>query len=256
MSFINSNNFFLLEEIVKKNFSSRYKDSSLGIIWSVFKPLMMMAVFTIIFSTLFGRSIENFPVYFLSAKCLYDFFNASVGTSMMALKGNKNILMKTSAPKYIFVVGGVMSQFIDFIISLILLVVIMIITHAPFHFETIPFAIIPIIGLTILIFGLSFMMAILCVYYSDIQHLWGVISLLLMYGSAMFYPMDIIPEPYYSFMILNPIFWAIDQFRHFAVFGTFPDLLNIINLLLFSAIVLVLGIIVFKKYEGTITKKL
>ena len=88
MSIANSNNIFLLQEIVKKNFSSKYKDSVLGIFWSILKPLLIMIVFTIIFSTLFGRSIENFPVYFLSARCLFDFFNSAIAASMNSIKGN------------------------------------------------------------------------------------------------------------------------------------------------------------------------
>ena len=64
MSSIKKNDIFLLEEIVKKNFSSKYKDSVLGVMWTILSPLLMMALFTIIFSTIFGRNIENFPVYF------------------------------------------------------------------------------------------------------------------------------------------------------------------------------------------------
>ena len=64
MSFVNKNDIFLLEEIVKKNFTSKYKGSVLGILWTVLSPLLMMALFTIIFSTLFGKSIINFPIYF------------------------------------------------------------------------------------------------------------------------------------------------------------------------------------------------
>ena len=226
MNINNNNNLFLLYEIVKKNFSSKYKDSALGILWSVLRPLMMMIVFTIIFSTLFGRSIENYPVYFLSARCLFDFFNAGVRASMNSIRGNKNILMQTDAPKHIFVLGGVISEFINFLITLVILVGVMIVTKAPFHFNTIPLSIIPIISLIMMILGIGFIVAIFCVYYSDIQHLWGVISLLLMYSSAMFYPMDIVPEPYHSYMILNPVFWVINQFRHFMVWGTFPPILN------------------------------
>lgn len=69
MSLVNDNTF-LLEEIVKKNFAAKYKGSVLGILWSVLKPLLIMILLTIIFSNLFGRSIENYPVYFLSGKCV------------------------------------------------------------------------------------------------------------------------------------------------------------------------------------------
>ena len=92
MSIINKNELFLLEEIVKKNFAAKYKDSVLGIFWSILKPLLIMIILTIIFSNLFGGSIENYPVYFLSGKVIFDFFTASTNVCMRSLKGNKNIL--------------------------------------------------------------------------------------------------------------------------------------------------------------------
>ena len=255
MKKFNKSKYFLLEEIVKRNFASKYKDSILGIIWSVLKPLLIMILLTIIFSTLFGRRIDNYPVYFLSGKCIYDFFSSATNVSMNSLRNNKNILKKTAADKYIFILGGIVSEFLNFLITLIILVVVMIVTNAPFHILTSSLAIIPILSLLMIITGISLILAVFCVYFSDIQHLWSVATLMLMYASAIFYPMDIIPEPYYHYMILNPLFWIIDQFRTFVMYGNIPDILNIVNLVLLSLIVLVSGIIVYKKYEKKLTLK-
>lgn len=254
MNFIKKNDLFLLEELVRKNFFSKYKDSVLGIVWTILNPLLMTILFTIIFSTVFGRNIGNFPVYFLSARCIYEFFNRGISIAMTSIKGNKNILQRTAAPKYIFVLGSIFSEFITFIIYLILLFGVMIVTHAQFYL-TIPLAIIPIFSLIIMAIGLGLMLSITCVYYTDVQHLWYVFSVMLLYASALFYPMDIIPEPYHKYMILNPLFWIIDQFRCFIYVGTIPDLLNIVNSLLLSTIILVCGIIVYKKYEKKVAMR-
>lgn len=256
MNFIRKNEIFLLEELVKNNFSSKYKDSYLGILWTILKPLFMMSIFTIVFSTIFGRNIENFPVYFLCGWCIFNFFNITISTSMNSLRWNKNILKRTSTQKHIFVLAAIISEFINLIIMFVLLVCVMIITQAPFNWSTIPFSILPIISLLMMVTGLGFMLAIACVYYSDIFHLWGVLSLMLMYASAIFYPMNIVPEPFYSYLVLNPFYWIIDQFRCYIYYGTFPSTLNSINLILLSLIILVFGIIVFKKYEYKITLKL
>ena len=79
---------FLLKQLVKKNLTSKYKDSVLGILWSFFNPLLIMIVFTAIFSMLFGRNIDNYPVYFLSGRLLYDFFSAG---SKGAIEFGKNM---------------------------------------------------------------------------------------------------------------------------------------------------------------------
>ena len=253
MSFINTKDLFLLEEIVKKNFTSKYKDSVLGILWTILNPLLLMALFTIIFSTLFSRNIENYPVYFLCGWCLFQFFNSAVRTAMGALKSNKNILQRTPAPKYIFVLGSIISEFINLLIMFALLICIMIITHAPIYWSLIPFSIIPVFSLIIMIIGLGLMLSVICVYYSDVQYLWNVLSMMLMYASAIFFPMTMVPEPYYSYLILNPLYWGINQFRCFIYHGIIPQTVYIVNLVLLSLIILVIGIIIFKKYENKVT---
>ncbi|MBE6497298.1 MAG: ABC transporter permease [Methanobrevibacter sp.] len=254
MNFIKRNDLFLLEEIVRKNFFSRYKDSVLGVFWTVLKPLLMTILFTIIFSTVFGRSIDNFPLYFLSGRCIFDFFNGSINVAMGSIKGNKNILQRNPAPKYIFILGGIISEFFTFIINLILLIGVIIVTHAQFYL-IMPLSIIPIISLVIMIIGLGLMLSIICVYYTDVQHLWGVLSVMIMYSSALFYPMDIIPEPFHQYMILNPLYWIVDQFRSFIYVGAIPDVLNMVNSLLLSVIILIFGIIIFKKYEKKVSMR-
>lgn len=255
MSSIKKNDIFLLEEIVKKNFSSKYKDSFLGLLWTILSPLLMMALFTIVFATLFSRDIGNYSVYFLCGWCLLQFFTSSMYASMDSLRGNKSILQRAPAPKYIFVLGGIISEFLNYLIMLILLVVIMFITHAPFHFPIIFCSIIPLISLVIMIVGLGLILSIVCVYYTDIKHLWSVIAMMLMYACAIFYPMEIVPEPFRGYMMLNPLYWAIDQFRCFVYHGIAPNGINLINFLLLSLIILICGIIIFKKYEDKVVTK-
>lgn len=253
MNFFNKNEFFLLEEIVKNNFSSKYKDSVLGILWSVLNPLLMMILFTILFSTTFGPSIEFFAVYFLAGKCIFDYFSNTVSMSMYAIKGKKNILETTSAPKYVFIIGGIISELMNLIISVLILIAVMIVLNVPFHLDLMALSIIPIISMTFMVIGLGLILSILCVYYTDIFHLWAVVSTMLMYSSALFFPMEMIPEPYYSILLLNPLYWGIDQFRKLIYQGTFPSIMNIINLLLISLIILVIGVIIFKKYERKVS---
>ena len=83
---------FLLKQLVKRDLTSKYKDSALGILWSFFNPLLIMLVFTAIFSMLFGRSIDNFPVYFLSGRVIYDFYSAATKGAMNSIRRNGNLL--------------------------------------------------------------------------------------------------------------------------------------------------------------------
>ena len=251
MKFINEKDLFLLEEVVRKNFSAKYKDSVLGILWSVVYPLSMTIVITVVFSTMLGRGIDNYPVYLLAGRCVFFYFVTTVGSTMNVIRSNKNILKKTASPKYIFVLGAVISEFLNSLITFMLLIVVMIVTNAPLHL-TMFFAFIPVIPLIMMVTGFGFFMSVISVYYSDVRHMWRVISQLLLYSSALFYSMDKVPEPFHQYLILSPLYWLIEQFRDFVVYGIIPNSVNIINSYLISAIILVLGIIIFKKYEGNL----
>ena len=118
---------------------------------------------------LFGRQIENYPVYFLSGRLIYDFYSAGTKGSMRSIRRNSGILKKIYVPKYMFSISSVCYEFINFLISFVILFGVMIITGAPFH-STILFAIIPLLFLVILIFGIGLILAVCNTYFTDIGY--------------------------------------------------------------------------------------
>jgi lipopolysaccharide transport system permease protein len=255
MSLVNRNHLFLLDEIVKKNFSSKYKDSSLGILWSLLRPLLIMIVFTIVFSTVFGKTIENYPVYYLSGRLIYDFYKSATTGAMRSIKGNASILKKIYVPKYMFTVSKVCYEFINFLISFVILFGVMFVTGAQFHI-TILFAVVPLALLVILIFGIGLILAVCNTYFTDVGHLYNVFSLILMYASALFYPMEIVPVTVQKIFTLNPIYSAVVSFRECVVYGTIPNMYTLAYLGVFGVVTLAIGIILFSMYSKKLVLEL
>lgn len=246
---------FLLKQLIKKNFTSKYKDSVLGILWSFLNPLIQMAILTAIFSTIFARSIENFPVYFMAGRCTLDFFNAGTKTAMTSIKRNRGILQKIYVPRYIFALGNICSEFLNFLMSMIVMIAIMVATQAPFYAMSV-FAIIPIATLFILITGVGLILAIVCTKFTDIEYLYKIFTSLLTYACAIFYPMSIVPQPVRTYMELNPIYAIIAQFREIIMFGRFPSKRFMITSFVFSIVIFIIGVIVFKRNQEKITLEL
>ena len=238
---------FLLKELVKKELTSKYKDSVLGILWSFFNPLLIMLVFTAIFSMLFGRQIQNYPVYFLSGRLLYDFYNAATKGAMRSIKRNGNLIKKIYVPKYMFSVSAVLYEFINFLISFVILIGVMFVTGATFY-PTIIYGIIPVTLLLILIFGVGLILAVCNTYFTDVGHLYNVFTLLLMYASALFYPMEIVPSQIQKIFTLNPVYSAISCFRE-CIYGMVPTTSTLLYLAVFAFTTLGIGILLFKIYE-------
>ncbi len=112
---------YLLFELVKKNIKLKYRRSYLGILWTLVEPLLNMFVLTIVFGTLFGRDDRTFPVFILSGRLLFSFFSSSTKAGLKAISGNAAMIKKVYVPKYIYVVSAIISNFITFLISLIVL---------------------------------------------------------------------------------------------------------------------------------------
>lgn len=239
---------FLLTELIKRDISGKYKDSTLGLFWSFLNPLLSMIVLTIVFSTFFGRTIENFPVYLLSGKLVFDLFaNATTG-AMDSIKGNSEIIKKIYVPKYMFAVGIVCSEFINFLISLVVLIAVMIVTGAPFYMSLL-YSPIPLFFLLVLTMGVGLILATLTTFFTDIKYLYGVLIMLLSFMTPLFYPIEIIPEQFLFFFKINPLYAAVSSFRDIVLYGAFPQTKFLLYLIITSIFALILGIYLFYRYQ-------
>ena len=239
---------FLLIEIVKRDIKVKYRSSILGIFWSFLNPLLMMVVMTIIFQTLFARSITNFPVYYLSGMLIFTLFSQGSTGAMTSITGNAAMLNKVYIPKYMYSLSRVLSNLVTFGFSIIILVLIMIATGAPFSLYIL-YAFLPVLLVVLFTIGAGLLLATLNVFFRDIQHLYKVFTTLLMYGSALFYPVTIVPPQFQIFFTLNPIFAIITLFRDSFYSGTPYDLFNVLYGSISAILFLILGIFVFYKYQ-------
>ena len=239
---------FLLTELIKRDISGKYKDSTLGLFWSFLNPLLSMIVLTIVFSTFFGRTIENFPVYLLSGKLVFDLFaNATTG-AMDSIKGNSEIIKKIYVPKYMFAVGIVCSEFINFLISLIVLVAVMLATGAPFYMSLL-YSPIPLFFLLVLTMGVGLILATATTFFTDIKYLYGVLIMLLSFMTPLFYPIEIIPQEFLFFFKVNPLYAAVSSIRDIVLYGAFPQTKFLLYLIITSIIALVIGVYLFYRYQ-------
>ena len=94
---------FVIRELTAREIKRKYARSSLGIIWSVLSPLLFMVVLSLVFSTMFKRSIENYPIYYLTGQILWTMYGGATNASMTALTDNKSLLIKAKLPKQVFI---------------------------------------------------------------------------------------------------------------------------------------------------------
>ena len=116
---------FVIQELIAREMKRKYSRSKLGILWSVLNPLLSMAVLSLVFSTMFRKSIENYPVYYLTGYLIWSFFTAATNTAMTSLADNQALLLQVRLPKEIFPFSRVCTAFVNFLYSLAAYVVIL-----------------------------------------------------------------------------------------------------------------------------------
>ena len=232
---------------VKRDFTSKYKESVLGIIWSFLNPLLIMIVFTVIFSVLFRRQIHNFAVYFLTAKIVYDFFVAATRGAMESIRRNRGILTKIYVPRYMFAVSNICYEFINFLISLIILFAVMIVTGEQFQLMMVA-SIIPLVFLIFMNIGVGLILAVLNTYFSDVAHFYSVFILVLLMAFSQ--------SNIQMIFTLNPLYVAIACFRDTMIYGVFPDILSLLYLATASLMFFAVGFLLFRIQEKKLTLKL
>ena len=238
----------LLVELVKRDIKIKYRRSILGLFWSFLEPLLFMIVLTVIFSTLFKSNIQNYPVYILTGRLPYTFFAQGTSAAMSAIYKNAPIIKKIYVPKYMYIIGVTISSLITFLLSFVVLFLVMFATHAPFTLYIL-LGVVPIILFSIFIIGIGLILATLTVFFRDIEHLYSVILILILYGSAIMFPIQIVPEKYQFLILYNPIYVLITLLRDCFLYGTLFNPFQLIFATVVSIVTLIIGILIFYKYQ-------
>ncbi len=212
----------LIRELVVRDIKLKYRRSFLGYLWTILQPLLIMIVMTLVFSTILGKGIENYPVYLFSGRMLYDFLKAGTNSAMKSVTKNASLLGKVYIPKYIFTFSTVTSSMVDTILSIGALFIVMIATGAKFYWTLLLYPLV-LIQIYIFVMGLGFLLAQLNVFFRDMEHIWGAVMTAWFYLTPLIYQIDRLP--YRIQMVIkaaNPLYYYVAQARDLIYYGNFP----------------------------------
>lgn len=239
---------FLLGELVKKGIRLKYRRSYLGIVWSLMEPLMEMIVLTVVFGTLFGNSDKTFPVYILTGRLMYSFFSQGTKGALRSIRSNASMIKKVYVPKYLYPLSMVLFNYIIFMISLVVLVAVALVLGVKPTIYILG-VIVPLILLLILTYGVGMILATIGVFFRDLEYLWNVALMMVMYTCAIFYYPERLLKSGFSWILkLNPLYCNIAIFRD-TVFGRPMDTYMLIYATVFSLGSVIVGLLVFRKQQ-------
>ena len=220
----------------------------MGILWSFFEPLLSTIVLTIVFGTLLGRGDEKFPLYVLCGKMLYSFYSSSTKSASKSIRANASMITKVYVPKYLYPLSSILYNYVITSISLLVLIPLCIYCKQPPSLHML-YAFIPFILLFMLTYGSGMILATICVFFRDMEYIWDVLMMLLMYCSAVMYTPDRIIKSGYAWILkYNPLFCIIMNFRY-AMMGEPLSLDYFLTALAYGVGLSLLGTYIFYKKQ-------
>lgn len=219
----------LIYSLIKRDVVGRYRGSAMGLLWSFFNPILMLAVYTFVFSVVFqarwvggAGSKTEFALVLFAGLLVFNLFSECLNRAPSLIIGNINYVKKVIFPLEILPIVTLGSAMFHFAISLVVWVVFYLFFFGGPSQSIIflPLAIAPLILITL---GLSWFLASLGVYLRDVSQITGVATTVLMFLSPVFYPVAALPEEYRHFMHISPITFTVEQARNTMIWGNGVD---------------------------------
>lgn len=249
--------WFLMTQLIGRDFKVKYKRSVLGILWSLLNPILTMAVMAVVFSQMFRFNVEgvNYVVYLMTGIIMWNYFSQASREAMTSVVENFTLINKVYIPKYIFPIAKCLFVGIDFLLTLIPWFGIILLSHVGLGGYTCHinwyYLLLPYIFICMLFFtvGMGLLLSCVSVFLRDVWHIYGIILTLWNYLTPVFYSIEILPEKLQFLMQFNPLYQLLNAARTIVLYGQAPSLKTLGILAFIGVGMLLIGGLVFKKNQ-------
>lgn len=233
--------------MARREVVGRYRGSVLGLLWSFFNPLLLLTVYTFVFSVIFkarwntgSDSKTEFAVVLFVGMIMFQVFSEAVNRAPSLIISNANYVKKVVFPLEVLPVVALLVALFHAGISFCVLVLAMVVLGFPVHATILYF---PLIVLPFILFtlGVCWFLASLGVFIQDIGQSIGLVTTVLMFLTPVFYPVSSLPAHYQRIVGMNPLAFVIEQSRNVVIFGTVPSWTGVLLMMVVSICVAALG---------------
>ncbi|MBK1641621.1 sugar ABC transporter permease [Chromatium okenii] len=245
----------LLRDLIRRDIANRYRGSVFGVLWSLLTPLLMLAIYTFVFSVVFQARWNNDPtensnVYFatnlFAGMIVHGLLAECLQRAPLLILQNVNYVKRVIFPLELLCWVSLGSALFHALISFIVLLGFSLFTNGSIPLTT-PLVLVIWLPLLLLALGVSWLLASLGVFLRDIAQVMGSVTTILMFLSPVFYPATALPETFRTLLYLNPLTFFIEQTRNVLIIGSAPDWPHWLFALLLSTLVAMLGFAWFQK---------
>ncbi len=268
----------LLAQLVRKELKVRYRNSSLGFLWSMLTPALMTVVFTVIFTLVVPVPVDAFPAFFLAGYLLWQFFQNSCQGAIHSVVGNGDLVKKVYFPREVLPLSHVLAQLVHLLLAMLVISPYLIATRGIGVLIHLPATLLAVVLLAVFTSGVAMWLAGVNVVFRDLQELFVVMFLVWFYATPVLYPLALVRSRLgadhllVTLLQVNPMTWFIEVFRTplygavqvassssdgpiTSVAPTWPDLQGLAFAAAWALVVFVGGYTVFLRRARTFAKE-
>jgi lipopolysaccharide transport system permease protein len=239
---------YLIYNLVLRDLKVKYKGSTLGFLWSLLNPLLMIVVYTVAFKYVMKIKVPNFPIFLFSALLPWNFLSSTLSMGVTSITENSNLVKKVYFPREVLPLSIVLVNLFHFCLSFLVLI------PALLFFKIIPgfsflFLVVIVFFQTLFVLGLTLLVSALDVYYKDVKHFLEVLLNLWFWLTPIIWPLNLVPEKLQDYVYLNPFTAFVQAYRDIILDNRFPKPLILTILMVTGILVFFLGALVFQKKQ-------
>ena len=213
----------LIVSLTKKELKVKYRGSVLGFLWSLLNPILVMIVYSFVFSILArGNPIEQFAIFLICALLPFNFLSNTVNYGASSIIGNRNLVNKIYFPREIIPLSIVFANLFNFFFELAALFTVLGIMGYRFYIYLYLLPLVIFIQL-FLVVGMTLLISALNVFFRDIQHLITIIMMVWFFGTPIIYPLSMVPEKFQFIIKINPMTTYAAYYRNIFYYVKYPE---------------------------------
>lgn len=246
----------MIFSLVRRDLKGRYKGSALGFMWTFLNPLLQLGIYTMVFSVIMRSGIEDFYLFLFVALVPWIFFSASITGGASSITSQSEMVKKIYFPREVLPIAFVTGQFINMLLSFIVIFVVLIISGKGINLISIPF-LIPVMLLEyILALGIALITSSVTVYLRDVEHILGIITMGWQFMTPVIYSIDMVPERLRYIFNLNPMTPIVNAYRDILYYKRIPDMHTLLHGAVLGVMLLIIGMLVFSKLKHHFAEEL
>lgn len=235
----------MISSLIKRDLRGRYKGSVLGFAWTFLNPLLQLAVYTVVFSTIMRAGIEDYYLFLFVALIPWIFFSASIQAGAMCIISQKDLVSKIYFPREILPIAHVTCQLVNMLLSFVVVFAVLIISGKGVSFRALVYLPVIILAEYLLAISITMIVSALTVFLRDLEHIIAIITMAWQFLSPVMYSIDMVPENMRKVFYINPMTPIIVAYRDILYYKRAPELFTLLHGFIFSLVLLVAGWLLF-----------